>query len=235
MRKPRPEKPSRGMLAGWSLASATRLRSDLLVSYDKTVIPQYMADEPVEVQLAMSAQKILNLDLSTDTLQIHTWLTMTWTDVRLKWDPEDYGVSSVRLPVKELWTPDITNYGSVDQDSTYVPIMGNAVISSDGQVHYVTPWTLRTSCVVLPPGEEKWNCTVKLGSWVYDGYSMDVKNTADTMDTSSFQMDRRWEVVSAEAHRHVAVYLCCPEPYIDVSYALVLQRRMPTSSPSLQH
>ncbi|CAH1245653.1 FZD1 [Branchiostoma lanceolatum] len=224
MMKPQPEKPSRSMAGGWNMASARRLRHDLMRSYDKAVIPLVNADEPVQVQLALSAQKILEMDTERDILHIHTWLTMMWTDVQLRWDPEEYSeVTDLRIPVTELWTPDITNYKSVDEDSTYVPIMGNAIVNHDGQVHYITPWTLKTSCERAPSGEEEWNCTMSLGSWTYSGFSLDVKNRDDTMDMSAFRSDRHWEVMFADAYRRVMRYACCPEPWVDVSFTMILR------------
>ncbi|XP_035692857.1 uncharacterized protein LOC118427278 isoform X2 [Branchiostoma floridae] len=226
MSKLQPEKPSRSMGGGGNMMSAMRLRRDLMSSYDKAVIPQTEADKPVLVELGMSAQKILDLDKERDILHIHTWLTMSWTDNSFLWDPEEYGgVTDVRFPVTELWTPDITNYRSVDQDSTYVPIMGKAILNNDGKVLYVTPWTLKTSCEIVPSGLEEWNCTMSLGSWTYSGFSLDVKNRDDTMDTSAFQTDRHLKVISTSASRKVVYYTCCPEPYVEVIFSMVLRRQ----------
>ena len=34
-----------------------------------------------------------------------------WSDILLKWNPEDFGgVSEVRIPVDKIWTPDIVLY-----------------------------------------------------------------------------------------------------------------------------
>ena len=41
-------------------------------------------------------------------LQYVLLLLQTWTDDRLKWDPEQYGgLSVLRLPVDKVWQPDI--------------------------------------------------------------------------------------------------------------------------------
>ncbi len=41
----------------------------------------------------------------------HSWSFQSWHDIVLKWDPADFGgVAEVRVPVSEIWTPDIVLY-----------------------------------------------------------------------------------------------------------------------------
>ncbi|ETN81953.1 Neurotransmitter-gated ion-channel transmembrane region, partial [Necator americanus] len=55
-------------------------------------------------------------------------LTKSWIDHYLTWDPAEYGnIREVRLPISNIWKPDVLLYNSVDQqfDSTW-PV--NAVV-----------------------------------------------------------------------------------------------------------
>ncbi|KAK6043202.1 hypothetical protein COOONC_19292 [Cooperia oncophora] len=52
----------------------------------------------------------------------------SWVDHYLTWDPSEYGnIREVRLPISNIWKPDVLLYNSVDQqfDSTW-PV--NAVV-----------------------------------------------------------------------------------------------------------
>lgn len=58
----------------------------------------------------------------------NVWLRMSWTDHYLTWDPSEFGnIKEVRLPINNIWKPDVLLYNSVDQqfDSTW-PV--NAVV-----------------------------------------------------------------------------------------------------------
>lgn len=44
-------------------------------------------------------------------LEVNAWLKYAWTDVKLKWDPEEYGgVTDLRYPVDSIWKPDVLLY-----------------------------------------------------------------------------------------------------------------------------
>ena len=67
------------------------------------------------------------------------WLRQSWMDNRLAWDPEEYGIQRLQLPVEELWTPDLSSYGGkleVVRVSVYDK-MTRAVVMADGKVVHV--------------------------------------------------------------------------------------------------
>ena len=43
-------------------------------------------------------------------------------------------------------------------------------------------------------------------------------------DTTKFVSNGEWELISFPAKRNVIYYVCCPEPYPDVTYTLRIQR-----------
>ena len=124
------------------------------------------------------------------------WLRQSWMDNRLAWDPEEYGVQRLQLPVEEVWTPDLSSYGGkleVVQVSVYDK-MTRAVVMADGKVVHVPAmkvqnkpkfFNLRSQMIPPPkitshcpkPVGEEWptehNCSLKLGSWTYDVADVD--------------------------------------------------------------
>ena len=46
------------------------------------------------------------------------------------------------------------------------------------------------------------------------------------VDLSSYIVSGEWDLISAEAMRNVVKYTCCPDPFIDITYHLVLRRRV---------
>lgn len=64
--------------------------------------------------LYKSEMKIEALLLSLLTLQgflCAVTLSKEWIDVKLKWNPDDYGgITSIRVPSETIWLPDIVLY-----------------------------------------------------------------------------------------------------------------------------
>ncbi len=70
----------------------TLLKQALLNGYDMTVQPPRFGSERgalVSVQLAM--QQFQKLDTTNQEIQFFTWWRHSWTDLRLAWDPADWG------------------------------------------------------------------------------------------------------------------------------------------------
>ncbi|KAJ8736274.1 hypothetical protein PYW08_006930 [Mythimna loreyi] len=68
-------------------------------------------------------------------------------------------------------------------------------------------------------------CTMKWASWTYDGFQLDLKKQFDEGDTTNYQTNGEFDLVSFEAIRHDQYYSCCVEPYPDITYIIKLRRR----------
>eukprot|EP00091_Calanus_sinicus_P024032 TRINITY_DN8400_c0_g1_i1.p1 TRINITY_DN8400_c0_g1~~TRINITY_DN8400_c0_g1_i1.p1 ORF type:complete len:270 (-),score=74.23 TRINITY_DN8400_c0_g1_i1:118-837(-) len=68
-------------------------------------------------------------------------------------------------------------------------------------------------------------CILKFGSWVYNGFKMNLKMQSDEMDLGTYVTNPKWAVVSAEGKRNEVIYECCPEPYLDIAFTIKLRRR----------
>ena len=53
-----------------------------------------------------------------------------------------------------------------------------------------------------------------MGSWVYNGFKVNLKLQTDEADVSSYISNNEWDLLKAPAERHEVIYECCPEPYI---------------------
>ena len=69
-------------------------------------------------------------------------------------------------------------------------------------------------------------CEIKIGSWVYNGFKLNLRLQSDEADTSSIVTNPEWILVSAPAKRNEVYYECCPEPYQDITYSIHLRRRV---------
>ena len=70
-------------------------------------------------------------------------------------------------------------------------------------------------------------CKIKFGSWTYNGFQLNVsadhKNKQG--DTSKFIKNGEWDLSEFPVTRNEEKYACCPEPYPDVTFTLLIKRR----------
>ncbi|ODM98991.1 Neuronal acetylcholine receptor subunit alpha-10 [Orchesella cincta] len=79
------------------------------------------------------------------------------------------------------------------------------------------------------PCERIWlpdiTCQLKLGSWTYNGFEVDVTNRTDEIDLNNYVKNGEWDLLRADIMRNVVVYPCCTEPFPDVTITLVIRRK----------
>ena len=80
-------------------------------------------------------------------------------------------ISNLRLRIEDIWLPDIEAYNQVERKR--VMEREYAVVTSTGEVTWVPPYLLTTTCPYNNT-METLNCDIKLGSWVYNGLKMNI-------------------------------------------------------------
>ncbi|CAI5437450.1 unnamed protein product [Caenorhabditis angaria] len=209
----------------WAGDHEKKLYAKLAENYNKLARPVRNETQAVLVLLGMDYQQILDIDEKHQIMNSNVWLRMSWIDHYLTWNPEEYGnIKEVRLPIGNIWKPDVLLYNSVDQqfDSTW-PV--NAVVFHTGNVTWIPPAIIRSSCAIdiaYFPFDTQ-HCTMKFGSWTYSGYFTDLVNT--TISPATYKPNGEWELLSLASERSIFFYECCPEPYYDVTFTVSIRRR----------
>jgi len=217
------------------LGDEQRLFNHLINGYQRAVRPVHNASTPVQVKLGLSLINILDLDERNQILTTKMWLQMEWTDEMLRWDPKNYeNQSSISLPCDLVWLPDIELYNSADAapESTSKLMRSRVVINNLGNVVWVPRANFRGTCQKIDEstGEETdrytklWKCTLKFGSWTYNGFQVDIVNRGDTIGIDDLIKSKQFELVQTELTRQLITYACCPEPYPTITGNIVLRK-----------
>ncbi|XP_058803963.1 5-hydroxytryptamine receptor 3A-like [Phymastichus coffea] len=191
---------------GWELATACkdisgqspelRLKSHLFCDYAPDVQPITKQRNSTLVGIAIMP-KFIEYDDLTDTLDVHCWVAMNWTDPHLTWDPSSFdGISNLHVPSFNIWIPDITvhNGGDVDEDSS-LPTTGCG-LSSDGTVLCLPPVKYSAHCdsdYTNYPYDVQ-NCTIEVGSWSYTMDEITIEPQPDFI-YSDFTPNQDWRVL----------------------------------------
>ncbi|KAI8438693.1 hypothetical protein MSG28_011109 [Choristoneura fumiferana] len=161
-------------------------------------------------------------------LTTNCWITQIWMDYHLRWNTSDFGgIGVIRIPFERVWKPDIILYNNADPNYRSAVINTNVIVKNTGEVTWLSHGIYVSVCdinVEQFPFDVQL-CTMKWASWTYDGFQLDLKKQFDTGDTSNYQTNGEFDLVSFEALRHNQYYSCCVEPYPDITYIIKLRRR----------
>ncbi|KAM9410279.1 neuronal acetylcholine receptor subunit alpha-7-like [Pholidichthys leucotaenia] len=202
-----------------------RLYQDLLKTYSSLVRPVNNDTQNVTVTLGLSLMQIMDVDEKKQVLTTNMWLQMNWDDQYLQWDPSEYpGVTIMTFPSNLLWKPDILLFNSADErfDAAFPT---SIVVHSSGSCKWIPLGIFKSTCKI----DVRWfpfdiqKCELKFGSWSHNGWSVDLK--LGRVDLSSYIPNGEWDLVEVPGVRHEVFYTCCLEPYIDVTFTVVMRRR----------
>ncbi len=79
---------------------------DLMKNYSTLIRPSIDHKNATNIFFDASIVQITSVDEKYQMVSINAWLTMTWTDHKLSWDPRKYeGAQEIRLPSERVWKP----------------------------------------------------------------------------------------------------------------------------------
>lgn len=232
---------------------AAKLHEDLLDGYVKSVPPtshrivDYSA-AGTDVALQIRMLKVREVSPSEGYMTIKVWWRMWWTDLRLAWDPSEYGgVSEIRFlaesfaaaEVSEIWLPDIQPYNAIEgMMHTFDPSL--ATVKSDGTVSWSRPGNLNVLCrfsglIMFPYG--LFSCPVEVGGWATGGGHVGLRSAdlsvtskpgcADFSATEEIALPSYQEIsfVKVECTENTYEYALAPnDPFPVIVYRIYLQR-----------
>ncbi|XP_075612720.1 acetylcholine receptor subunit alpha isoform X1 [Balearica regulorum gibbericeps] len=154
-------------------------------------------------------------------------LKQQWTDVNLKWNPDDYGgVKKIRIPSDDIWRPDLVLYNNADGDFAIVKYT-KVLLEHTGLITWTPPAIFKSYCEIIVthfPFDQQ-NCSMKLGTWTYDGTVVVINPESDRPDLSNFMESGEWVMKDYRGWKHWVYYACCPDtPYLDITYHFLMQR-----------
>ncbi|XP_072015970.1 acetylcholine receptor subunit alpha-like [Amphiura filiformis] len=123
----------------------------------------------------------------------------------------------------KVWLPDIV---LMDSGTVIETVDADVLLFNTGRMSRYSSLKITIVCNTdfkyFPYDEQV--CSLKFASWHHNGFVINLTQSVYAVDLSSFHRSNDFIVVEAFAARHVVKYDCCPEPYIDITYRLLLKR-----------
>ncbi|CAF0719259.1 unnamed protein product [Brachionus calyciflorus] len=222
-------------LPSYSLLDCKKVNSDeqrllrlLLRNYEKDVRPVFNSSTTVTVKVGLTLTQIFDLEEKNQFLLSNVWLDNEWYDEFLKWDPDKFnGLKSIRIPSRKIWLPDLVLYNNAADYFSYRKDT-NVMIYHTGRVFWPVPTKLQSTCkfdVTFFPFDVQ-KCFLKIGSWTYDGFQVDIVNRSENIDLSNYVPNGEWDLIRTYSVRNVVYYPCCVEPFPDVVFTLIIKRKV---------
>lgn len=186
----------------------TKLFTDLLTNYDNKFMPDVPVGVKLDVSLFLYPLKIVDVDEKNQILTTYHWITTTWTDNDLAWNPEDYG-GILRLPVSEnqVWYPEIALLNDVDLGFTLSGFSTtNVVMRYSGTVerHYLVSYKSSCQITVRYFPFDTQNCSMVFFSLKDTEHNPDINMTfqGQGYDTSSMNNGSEFDLVGIYTTNH---------------------------------
>lgn len=181
----------------------------------------------VYVKVGLQLIQLINVDEVNQIVTTNVRLKQQWRDVNLQWKPEDYGgVKQIRIPPEDIWHPDLVLYNNADGDFSIVQLT-KVLLNYTGHIIWTPPAIFKSYCEIIVtyfPFDEQ-NCSMKFGTWTYDGTVVDIFPESEKPDLSNFMESGEWVMKHYRACPHRVEYACCPgTPYLDITYHFLMQR-----------
>ncbi|OQV13811.1 Acetylcholine receptor subunit beta-like 2 [Hypsibius exemplaris] len=215
---------------------AKRLYDDLLAGYNRLIRPVGNNTERLTVKMGLRLSQLIDVDEKNQIMTVNVWVRQEWNDTKLKWNPKEYGgVERLYVPSTMIWLPDIVLYNNADGNYE-VTLMTKATLHPDGLVIWEPPAIYKSSCsinVQYFPFDIQ-DCTMKFGSWTYDGFQVDLKHIDEVegtnqiksgIDLLEYYPSVEWEIIGVPAIRNEKFYPCCAEPYPDITFNVTIRRK----------
>lgn len=207
-----------------------KLIKDLLVNYNPLARPSLSHKHPTNVTFDLSLSQLIDVDEKNQLITTNAWVTMNWIDFKLRWNASKYGgIDNIRLPYDKIWKPDVILYNNADALASMSQISTHMIILNNGSVTWLTTSIYRSSCSIdvnYFPFDQQ-NCSLSFASWTYDGNSLNLLKLTpgNNGDMSNYLANGEWKINNLLVERHIKIYSCCPNPYPNVTYYIVITRR----------
>lgn len=208
-----------------------RLMEHLFKGYNKDSRPVFNKSEAVNVELDVAYSQLVDLDGKDQILSSKIWIRQIWDNPFLTWKPENYsGIKEINVDPKLVWKPDLVLYNNIGigQTGAIYNYDTKVVLRYDGKNSWYAPTEIKSICkidITFFPFDEQ-RCPLTFGSWTYTGNYLNLTNKSFSADLRKYTVSGEWQLVSMPVSRNVVKYSCCPDPYIDVTYTIVVRRKV---------
>ncbi|XP_023334348.1 acetylcholine receptor subunit alpha [Eurytemora carolleeae] len=185
-----------------------KLLNDLLKDYNKMSRPVKNLSSPLEVTINIGTFESFDLDEISQTISVLLYITVSWVDKFLTWNPEEYsGINQTRLPAGQIWIPDL-QLQHTPIGSGMLSTESNAILDSSGLVKHTPPGTIKTICQEMDLYKFPYDtqtCTIEHLSFTHPSNELFLRLGDFTLDQNTFQ-SQEWQLLNVTSRIEINYY-----------------------------
>lgn len=190
------------------------------------VFPVLNYSAPITVNISFHLMSITSFETANQKLTSTGWLSVTWRDEYMTWNPSDYGGAKKIYPeADKVWRPAISVQNTMKDVKPVGMDYVTMIAGSDGSMAWFPVESFETFCRVdvtnFPYDFHK--CRWEMTSWGDNDNDVILLPTTSTIDLDTFVGNVEWDLVSSKAYRQLRGTNATPLTY--VVYEAVLRRR----------
>ncbi|VDN54667.1 unnamed protein product, partial [Dracunculus medinensis] len=206
---------------------AKSLYENLFDGYQKELRPVNNYTKPTKVALKFWLKQILKVNARDQIVKVHCWLELYWNDEFLKWNPSLFnGIKQIHVPAGRIWEPDILVYNNANMNTANNELETNAVIKHNGNIilfkSLITDVTCNMNLIDFPFDQQV--CYLTFSSWSMDSGDIELEATNNTDNLAMYISNAEWSLADFAIKTYRKYYECCTQPFIDVTYFMVIKR-----------
>ena len=208
--------------------STIETKNRLLEGYRRDTLP-LVNNSRVNVKVGLALRAINKVNQLDGTINFNIWFRYAWLDEYLQWNNDIVDRMSFTTDPSlssSIWIPDIYIYNTANNPMSELA-WAQATCNSKGEVLLSRPGILVTTCIFdlsdFPYDQQ--TCLLKFGSWAYSSSKINLEAFDPVADISNYQENHEWDLISFNATINEEKYNCCPDPYQDITFTLVIRRK----------
>ncbi|KAK3590161.1 hypothetical protein CHS0354_041215 [Potamilus streckersoni] len=169
-------------------------------AYNKAVRPIDDQTKAISVSIDFSLTGIIEFDSQKERLTTSGYLTITWNDSYLQWDPSNYNrTSAIFIPQDNVWKPDIALQNGVSEFKGVGSSDLLVYAQNDGSVIWSPYAILQSTCkvdITYFPFDIQ-TCSLKFTSWSYTKYQVQLIEGNKGIVLDEYDESSIWIVVGS--------------------------------------
>lgn len=184
---------------GYTFANMTKLRKDLITNYEKEFRPGDNQIIPTELSFSFYMRSLKEFKETYGEMGFVGSLGVEWKDVRLAWNPQDYGgnLNQTSVFVQDIWTPYLVLMNPYEESKPILSSGFSCEVWFNGDVSCLPPPNLYEAlCIAdvrLYPYDSKI-CTLQLYVSGYHSSDLDVRPQSQTFNMEMYAGNGPWEI-----------------------------------------
>jgi nicotinic acetylcholine receptor len=181
-------------------ANRSQLFKDVLGNYDSRIAPFNTISDTIPFTVAINLISIRHVSEKDQTLLTSSWMTLGWSDSRLRWNPSDYGgINNILTTSKHVWRSSaICIFNEINENKCFTEERPVNIFDS-GWVMYATSRDSITQCPIKIKKFpfDSHSCFINIANYFSNADFLDPMEQYSKWETKYYQKNEEWEVTDA--------------------------------------